>query len=379
MRQYETGPAGVHDLRNVCPGVAQTREDVLAFEQIAQFLEALVEHAQIEERLAVGLVGEAQERLHPMLAGRLCLGFQILLRRRGVVGRFVRTQIEHVGQREALLGCLAFGHQLGPGFGIPNGLQALAELHLAQAIPRFALHRQCRLQPEHEARATYLGDGGEVAVFAQFGQIVRLRLAGAFLGAGAVAEQDAPLGGFRHGLQHLEVGAHGLHQAVAGAYRLSDFHQFDGVREGAGNGTAVRQLVGRIAVGGKAHRAAVDGFRHHIGHLGAFLGGCLFFHGAFAHHVEAHGAMAHHAGHVQRRIKPLDGVQIAAVVFPVPRQAGEDGVLRNVLNGLHHRRKQLHILWLAGCEGDAAVAEQSGGDAVPAHRRHLRIPADLRV
>ena len=224
-----------------------------------------------------------------------------------------------------------------------------------------------------------MGDRRQVAVLAELGQMRRLRLAGALLRAGAVAEQDAPLGGLGHRLQHLEVRADGLHQPVARPHGLGDFHEFHRVRERPRNRTAIRQLVRRVAVGGEADGAAVHGLRHHVRHLRPLFRRCLFFHGAFAHDVEAHRAVADHASHVERRIQALDGVQVAAVVFPVPRQAVEDGVLGNVLHGLHHGRQQFHVGRLAGREGDAAVAEQGGGHAVPAHRRHLRVPADLRV
>ena len=104
-----------------------------------------------------------------------------------------------------------------------------------------------------------------------------------------------------------------------------------------------------------------------------------FLDGALAHHVEAGCAVAHQAADVDHRPQPFDGVQIAAVGLPVPRQAGEDGVLRNVLDGLHHAGQKLAIRFAAGREGHAAVAEQRGGDAVPGDGRHVRIPADLGV
>ena len=81
---------------------------------------------------------------------------------------------------------------------------------------------------------------------------------------------------------------------------------------------AVGQPVRRVAIGRKADRAAVDALADDVGHLPALVVARLFFDGAFAHHVEAHGAVAHHAGDVDAGLEPLDGVEVAAVVLPVP-------------------------------------------------------------
>ena len=98
-----------------------------------------------------------------------------------------------------------------------------------------------------------------------------------------------------------------------------------------------------------------------------------------SHDVEPHGAVTHHAGHVDRRGHRVQGVEVFAVGLPVPRQPGQDGFSRDVLHGLHHFGEKLPVGGLAGREGDAAVAEQGGGDAVPGDGRQHRIPADLRV
>ena len=59
----------------------------------------------------------------------------------------------------------------------------------------------------------------------------------------------------------------------------------------------------RKAIGGKADCAGIDRLPHDRGHASFFFGGGLFFHGALAHHVEAHGAMADHAGDVDGRLQ----------------------------------------------------------------------------
>src|SRR5262249_27447889 len=75
----------------------------------------------------------------------------------------------------------------------------------------------------------------------------------------------------------------------------------------------------------------------------------------------------------------LDRIEIAAVILPRPRQAVQDGMARNVLDRLHHAGQQFLVGGPAGREGDAAIAEQGRRDAMPAHRRAIRIPADLGV
>ena len=57
----------------------------------------------------------------------------------------------------------------------------------------------------------------------------------------------------------------------------------------------------------------------------------------------------------------------------------QDCILGNVLHRFHHAGEELPVRLLAGRERDAAVAEQRRRDAVPGHRRDLRIPANLRV
>ena len=54
-------------------------------------------------------------------------------------------------------------------------------------------------------------------------------------------------------------------------------------------------------------------------------------------------------------------------------------MLGNVLDGLHHAGEEFAVLLPARREGDPAVAEQRGGDAVPSDGRHLGVPADLRI
>ncbi len=57
-----------------------------AGQQVAQGVVVEVEHAEGEERLAVGLPGEAQEGLHPVLARGVGQRLQAALGARRVVG-----------------------------------------------------------------------------------------------------------------------------------------------------------------------------------------------------------------------------------------------------------------------------------------------------
>ena len=191
-------------------------------------------------------------------------------------------------------------------------------------------------------------------------------------GAGHVAQQagaERPVGKVEHV----------LHQRIARRNGLGDLHQFVGVSECAGNGAAIRQHMGRIAVGGEAHRTLVDGMGDDVGHLPLLILRGLLLDRPLAHDVEAHRAVAHHAGDVDGGIEPVDGVEIAAVVLPIPGQAIQNGVLGNVLHGLHHARQQFLVGWLAGGESDPAIAHKRCGYAVPTHRRQVRVPANLGI
>ena len=147
----------------------------------------------------------------------------------------------------------------------------------------------------------------------------------------------------------------------------------------ARNRATVGKGVSRMPVHGEAQGAFAHGLARHLGDLLDLFRRCLLLDGAFAHDVEAGGAVAHQAADIDHGAKALDGVEVAAVGLPVPRQAREDGVLRNVLHRLHHAGEEFAVFAAAGREGDAAVAEQGGGDTMPGDRGHVRIPADLGV
>ena len=197
------------------------------------------------------------------------------------------------------------------------------------------------------------------------------------------AEQHAAglafLGHEVHFLFHLAEVRHDLHEAPLGADGAGDGQHLLMGGERAGDRAAVRQRVARMAVHRETECAFLHRLRGERGDLFDFLRRRLLFDGALAHHVEARGAVANQAADVDHRAEAFDGIEVAAVGLPVPRQAGQDGVPRDVLHGLHHAGEELAVLLAARRKGNAAVAEQGGGDAVPGDRGHVRIPADLGV
>ena len=134
-----------------------------------------------------------------------------------------------------------------------------------------------------------------------------------------------------------------------------------------------------VAVGREPHGAAVDRLADQPRHLALLFGCRVLLDPALAHDEVAQRAVTDHARDIDAGAEPFDGVQVAAVVHPVPRQAREDRLARDVLDGLHHAGEEFAVLGSAGREGDAAVADQGGRDTVTRDRRDMRIPADLRV
>jgi len=84
---------------------------------------------------------------------------------------------------------------------------------------------------------------------------------------------------------------------------------------------------------------------------------CWFFNGAFTHDIESGGAMTDQTRNIDHGPRFCNGIEIAAVGFPVPGQTRENGLFGDVLNSLHHARQEFFIGWLTGREGYAAVAE----------------------
>jgi hypothetical protein len=138
--------------------------------------------------------------------------------------------------------------------------------------------------------------------------------------------------------------------------------------------------VQEAARGREPERAGVDRVAHDGGHAGnVVVAGRRLVEAALAHHVGAQGAVSDQAAHVGPERQAIEGVEVAAVALPAPRDAGHDRVGGDVLDRLHHRR-QLGLL--AGAhrgERHAAVAEDERGHAVPRRRAGGRVPEQLGV
>ena len=177
----------------------------------------------------------------------------------------------------------------------------------------------------------------------------------------------------------VETHADVLVERIALGDLVADQHQFVEFGQRSRHGAAVGDAVPPVAVRRETHGAPVDGLADQARHLAFFLVGGVFLDAPFAHHEVAQRAVADHPGDIDAGAETFHGVQVVAVVNPVPGQAGEDGLTGNVLHRLHHAGEQFAVLRPARRERHPAVADQGRGDAVAGHRRDVRIPADLRI
>ena len=136
--------------------------------------------------------------------------------------------------------------------------------------------------------------------------------------------------------------------------------------ECAGHVSAVGNRVEQDARGGEANGAASDRLLDDSTHTVEFgRGGSLIAEGALAHHVVAHGAVTDEADHVERGTHLLHRVEVFRVRVPAPSESTEDRVTGNVFNALHHLGQERAVVRCDGGEGNAAVAHEDGGHAVP--------------
>ena len=101
-------------------------------------------------------------------------------------------------------------------------------------------------------------------------------------------------------------------------------------------------------------------------------------------------AIAHHVG-AQRTVRDLRAdVEHASAsrpaasrysgkLLPPPRDAFGERAAGDVLHAFHQLDQPVVTIGCGRREPDAAVAHHHGGDAVPARRRHPRVPGHLRV
>src|SRR4029077_17113886 len=122
------------------------------------------------------------------------------------------------------------------------------------------------------------------------------------------------------------------------------------------------QRVGQLAL---HHRQILDG-----GRLGE---------GALAHGVGAQRRVANVARVVDALRPARDGVEVLRVRLPRPFDARLHRLGGDVLGALGLARDQMLLAGPTGGQGEAAVAHDDAGHAVPARARAERIPRHLRV
>ena len=358
---------------------------MVALEHVCERVNVRVEHPQREQRLALRLARDPQKGLGPVLTPGLGHRNQARLWAAGVVRRDAGAHVEHLFDRRAQVFLEAFE----PGFldhrvphlrVIQRGETVAQVRHALHPAPGGTANRQRGLQAIDHPRAAHLRDRGDVAADAGFFECrATLFRHSEVAAACAIAAQHAAGGRVGDVREQSEFGTHCLHQTLALGHGARNLNQFGFMGKRPGNGPAVWQRVHRQAVDREARCASVYRLPHHLDHAAQLVGCGLLFDGPLAHHIEAHRAVADQAGNVDAGLDFFDRIQVTAVVLPAPGQAGQDGVARNVLDGLHHAGQQFAVTRLAGRERHAAVAQQRGGHAVPADRCAVGVPADLRV
>ena len=388
VRQDERAPAGVDHLADVGARVAEAGHRPLGRDELLEGFEVHVEAAHVEQGPAVGLVGDAQEGLHRMFAGGLGQVVQALVQ----VPRVVRARSVAEVEPAPRLFCARFPERLhlvddAPArVRVADGGQPRVHVEIAHRLPRLDRYagreEPVRRQAPDAAAAAGNGHRGDVETLgAHLHDALVQALVAHFDGR---AEQGSAgharfVGDEVQFRVELPQVGDGLHEAAVGAHGAGDRPQFVAVREGAGYRTPVRQHVLGQPVRREADGAFRDRLAGECGDLANLVLGGRFFHGPLAHDVEADRAVSDESGDVDRRAELFEGVQVAPVGLPVPRQAVKDRVLRNVLDRFHHAGEELPVGRLAGREGHSTVAEQRRGDAMPGNRRDLRVPADLGV
>ena len=284
------------------------------------------------------------------------------------------------------------------GRGVAQHLQLASVDGPAQLLPRRrTVERRARLQPEEHADPA----GGGLGANHGAGCVLVLRevddgleQAGATVRLGQ-AETDrttavpADLAEQRHlgtgVVETLVVAFAEAHRALedAGPVAAEDFGEG---KELVGRGVRARH---RPAVGypmeertarRQAERTGVHRFVDQTTHRhDVVVGRRRLVEAALAHHVGAQRAVADQAAGVRTLRQAVDRVEVLAVGLPVPGERVEDGVGRDVLDALHHRRERGPIVGAAGRERHAAVPHDHARDAVPAARRADRVPGDLGV
>ena len=202
-----------------------------------------------------------------------------------------------------------------------------------------------------------------------------------------LARELAHPGDFRAGLRQMRLAVtladpqRTLEDPFAAmAEDTTDREQFARVGVRAGHVATVGDLVQERPGCREPQRASTNRFVDERAHpADVVLPSRRLVEAALAHGVDAHRTMSHHATDIDALVHAVDGFEVLAEGFPVPRQPGVDRFLRDVLYGLHHLRQIAAVLRLAGSERHAAVACHHRGHAVVARRRRNGVPGDLRI
>ena len=161
MRKDEGRPPRVHDLADMRAGIAESREAVVAREQMRHRLQVLVERAQREERPAAAVERHAQERLGRVFEPRFGQLGKALIRRANVVRLVAIAHPEEVFRRRSRL-LLCFGDESCAGIGVPDRIEPRGEVELAQFDPSRGAPGEAALQARDEPGAPRRRNGTDV-------------------------------------------------------------------------------------------------------------------------------------------------------------------------------------------------------------------------
>ena len=150
---------------------------------------------------------------------------------------------------------------------------------------------------------------------------------------------------------------------------------------GPGNRASIRCGVG-IGPGGRyPQRPGTQCIRQQRLHLLEFpgIGVPIRVDGIVTQNVDPGRRMPHETGHVDALRGVVDGSQVFAERLPVERQRGIDRLNRDLFHRFQRAGQGIALFGPHRCIGDAAVADECRGDAVPAHRAGIGVPEQLGI
>src|SRR5882724_551581 len=149
--------------------------------------------------------------------------------------------------------------------------------------------------------------------------------------------------------------------------------------EPARHGPAVWRLMARRPGGREADGAGLQPAPQLGFHGAEIVLGRRLLEGALAHDIGAQRGVAKVARVVDAFGEPVDGVEELGEGLPLPLDARFHRLQRDVLRALEIADHEVPVFLGAGREGEAAIAHDHGGDAVPAGAGPERIPEHLGV